>query len=219
MRVLHAVRSDAFAGVERYVARLAEAQSERGDSVLVIGGDSGAMRSETPRHVGHVPAATVVRTTLGDPGSPRAARPDVVHVHMTAAETAGAIALLGTRGAPRRRRGTSVSGQGEQPPCAWRPVGRSTRRRPDRREPVGRRTGRGRSVVIHPGVPVLPSPAPLPHASEVVLVAQRLEPEKHTELAVDAFAESGLADAGWRLEIAGTGRCTTSSRILPCGAG
>ena len=39
----------------------------------------------------------------------------------------------------------------------------------------------------------------------VVLVAQRLEREKHTDVAVRAFAASGLADAGWRLKIAGDG--------------
>ncbi len=64
MRVLHAVRSDAFAGVERYVARLADAQSERGDHVFVIGGDSRAMRRETARAASAlVPAATVASTT------------------------------------------------------------------------------------------------------------------------------------------------------------
>ncbi len=63
----------------------------------------------------------------------------------------------------------------------------------------------GDSVVIHPGVPVLPDPAPLESRDRVVLVAQRLEAEKQTVLALEAFAESGLADSGWRLEVAGTG--------------
>ena len=39
VRVLHAVRSDAFAGVESHVARLACAQAASGDEVVVIGGD------------------------------------------------------------------------------------------------------------------------------------------------------------------------------------
>ena len=38
-----------------------------------------------------------------------------------------------------------------------------------------------------------------------MLVAQRLEPEKETDVAVTAFAGSGLADRGWRLELAGDG--------------
>ena len=62
VRVLHAVRSDAFAGVERYVARLADAQSARGDHVFVIGGETHARCVARLRtRVGHVPAATVVR--------------------------------------------------------------------------------------------------------------------------------------------------------------
>ncbi len=38
-----------------------------------------------------------------------------------------------------------------------------------------------------------------------MLVCQRLEPEKQTALAVEAFALSGLVDGGWHLVIAGTG--------------
>jgi len=48
----------------------------------------------------------------------------------------------------------------------------------------------------------------VPRASDrdqVILVAQRLEPEKRTDLALRAFAASGLADSGWRLDIAGDG--------------
>ena len=36
-------------------------------------------------------------------------------------------------------------------------------------------------------------------------MAQRLQPEKHSEVGLRAFARSGLADAGWALEIAGVG--------------
>ena len=60
---------------ERYVARLADAQSERGDDVFVIGGDTREMRRETPLRVGHVPAATVARTTLAIVGRSRAPGP------------------------------------------------------------------------------------------------------------------------------------------------
>ena len=42
-----------------------------------------------------------------------------------------------------------------------------------------------------------------PDREPVVLVAQRLEPEKDTDVAVRAFALSGLAGRGWRLEVAG----------------
>jgi glycosyltransferase involved in cell wall biosynthesis len=47
-----------------------------------------------------------------------------------------------------------------------------------------------------------------------VLVAQRLEAEKRTDLAIEAFAVSGLADRGWRLEIAGDGAERTALEWL-----
>jgi glycosyltransferase involved in cell wall biosynthesis len=39
----------------------------------------------------------------------------------------------------------------------------------------------------------------------VVLVAQRLWPEKDTDVAIRAFSASGLASEGWRLVVAGDG--------------
>jgi glycosyltransferase involved in cell wall biosynthesis len=36
-------------------------------------------------------------------------------------------------------------------------------------------------------------------------MAQRLQPEKRTRVGLQAFAASGLADMGWRLQIAGAG--------------
>ena len=44
-----------------------------------------------------------------------------------------------------------------------------------------------------------------PHDEPVVLVAQRLEAEKDTATALRAWARSGLAEAGWRLVVAGRG--------------
>ena len=41
--------------------------------------------------------------------------------------------------------------------------------------------------------------------SRTVLMAQRLQPEKRTRIGLAAFAASGLADDGWRLQIAGAG--------------
>jgi glycosyltransferase involved in cell wall biosynthesis len=39
----------------------------------------------------------------------------------------------------------------------------------------------------------------------VILIAQRLQPEKRTAVGLTAFARSGLAAAGWTLQIAGIG--------------
>ena len=62
----------------------------------------------------------------------------------------------------------------------------------------------GSSTVIHPGVPeahLVPAERRRPAA----LIAQRLEPEKGTDLALQAFAASGLAAKGWVLQVAGDG--------------
>ena len=42
-------------------------------------------------------------------------------------------------------------------------------------------------------------------APQIVLVAQRLEPEKDTDVALRAWAESGLGQRGWELHVAGAG--------------
>jgi glycosyltransferase involved in cell wall biosynthesis len=61
------------------------------------------------------------------------------------------------------------------------------------------------STMIHPGVEpgVLGDPAA---RRRTVLVAQRLQPEKHTEVAVRAFVASRIWQQDWSLEIAGTGQ-------------
>ena len=63
----------------------------------------------------------------------------------------------------------------------------------------------GASTVVLSGVRPEPDRVAAVDRLPVVLVAQRLEREKHTDVAVRAFAASGLADAGWRLTIAGDG--------------
>jgi glycosyltransferase involved in cell wall biosynthesis len=67
-------------------------------------------------------------------------------------------------------------------------------------------------VVIPNGVPA--PPAPGRERRPVVLVAQRLEPEKDTPTALRAFAASGLATRGWRLHVAGRGRQEAALRAL-----
>ena len=48
MRVVHVIRSDGFAGVERHVAVLARAQAANGDDVVIIGGDRDRMTATLP---------------------------------------------------------------------------------------------------------------------------------------------------------------------------
>lgn len=202
-RIVHAVRSDGFAGVEQFVLRLAVAQAGEGHTVVVVGGDPGRMRPAlTAVGVEHVPAARtmdVVRALR-----PRIRRVDVVNTHMTAADVAGVVAsgtrrrpaLVATRhfARPRGRVGplpidALVSHRIDAEIAISAAVAAS----------VGRPT-----TVVHAGVDGRP-PGDGRARDRTVLIAQRLEPEKHTALAVRAFAESGLAMEGWTLEVAGDG--------------
>jgi glycosyltransferase involved in cell wall biosynthesis len=64
----------------------------------------------------------------------------------------------------------------------------------------------GTSVVAHPGTPDVGDGPGGPDRERLVLVAQRLEPEKRTDLALDAWRRSGLSADGWRLVVAGAGQ-------------
>src|SRR4051812_44876068 len=86
--VAQVIRSDAFAGVERYVCDVSGALAERGWRVKVLGGAVSRMRAELPDSVVHHPAETTgaaIRALLDRP------HPHIVHVHMTAAEFAAAV--------------------------------------------------------------------------------------------------------------------------------
>ncbi len=61
LHVVHAVRSDAFAGVERYVATVAAELASRGHRVTVIGGDPPSM--QTAIGAGHDVTVVAAATT------------------------------------------------------------------------------------------------------------------------------------------------------------
>lgn len=206
MRIVHLVRSDAWAGVERHVTTLAVAQSGRGDQVTVIGGDPTHVRAALDGHgVAYAPATTVLEGTRALVRAGRPTRPDVVHVHMTAAELAAALAVplrsvpvVTTRHFGQRRGGSVLT----------RPLLRLGAHRLGASIAISRYVAdhvEDGAVVIHPGVPPLDVDAGAQHRERTVLVAQRLEPEKHTDVAVRAFAEAGVARDGWRLVVAGDG--------------
>ena len=142
VRILHAIRSDAFAGVESHVARLARAQLAAGDEVLVLGGDPDRMTDAAGPGVRTRPAATVtqVLATVRQ----WASQADVVHAHMTAAEIACATALVGVRHAPRRH--PALRPRPRQQPRLGRRGGsrRPPGRRPDRDQSLRGRDDRGR---------------------------------------------------------------------------
>lgn len=199
--VVHVVCTDAFAGVERYVTTLARTQDDAGTRVLVLGGSPDRMPVELAgTRVGWASAGTVRRTAR----TLRALRPQVVHAHMTAAELAAVLAARAPVVVTRHfaaRRGSSATA---------RAAGRFVTRRVAAQVAISTFVAdrvEGPSTVAHPGVPTVEASDTLPPAGRapVVLIAQRLEPEKRTALGLHLWAASGLADHGWRLDIAGDG--------------
>ncbi len=219
MRIVHAVRSDGFAGVEQHVARLATAQRDAGHQVRVLGGDPLAMASALARaDVQQLKAATVADVVSG---LARCRAADLVHLHMTAAELAAVLVrpalrapLVATRHFAGRR---GASGPG-------RLVAPLIGRRLAAQIAISRFVSEqveGASTVVYPGLPVRSTVVPASRRVPVVLVVQRLEREKESDLAVRAFAASGLVDRGWSLLVVGDGtrRADLESLAVELGLG
>lgn len=220
LRILHVIRSGEFAGVEQFVRRLASAQAGAGHRVAVVGGAPAQLRDPLrAAGVGFRPArftAAVVTAALSN--SPRV---DVINSHMTAADIGAVIgrtmahtrpAIVSTRHFAQRRGSTGPSGM-------YRLIERSI----DQELSISRAVAEAigvESTIVHPGVARIDARAEA-RRERTVLIAQRLEREKHTELGIRAFAASGLADQGWTLEIAGTGAEATALRAMadPLGLG
>ncbi len=197
--VAHVVRSDSFAGVEQSIVDVATEQHRRGWRVAVVGGEPARMRAELPPGVLHLPGQTVARAyrsllTLGTV--------EVVHAHMTAAEIVAAAAKprLGARLVTTRHfagpRGSSL---------AARALGERAARRIDAEVAISEFVAtsiEGPSLVVHNGVRQSNG-----HAArdQTVLVLQRLEDEKQTDVALQAWSASELPGKGWQLLIHGRG--------------
>lgn len=196
MKVLHVLRSDGFAGVERHIAVLAAAQESLGHDVTVIGGDQAKMRSA----LGNARVQLAPGNTVGEVivQARRHGDVDLVHAHMTAAEFAASIStrkpIVVTRHFARTR-GASAAG---------RLAGRLVRQRANAQIAISKYVAQavdGPAAVVYPGVEQVDSP--IASRSPDVLVVQRLQPEKNTDIALRAFAAG--APPGWRLKIAGDG--------------
>ncbi|GAA2032869.1 hypothetical protein GCM10009819_16150 [Agromyces tropicus] len=206
LRILHAVRSDGFSGVEQFVLRLARTQAADGHEVHVIGGDPPRMRPGLDEAgVAHTPAARTMEVR-------RAVRRladevDVVNTHMTAADVA-TVAALATRRRARRPAAVATCHfarpRGRVGPV---PIDALVRGRIDAQVSISAAVAAavaGPSTVVHTGIE--PRPAGAPGSRErTVLMAQRLQPEKRTDVGVRGFAASGLAAQGWTLDVAGIG--------------
>ena len=216
LRIMHAISSDRFAGVEQFVRRLAIRQAQDGHDVHVIGGAAAHMESPlSAAGVAYEPAATLravfhaVRSML--------AASDVVNTHMTDADIAVVAARISSRADPAivstrhfaQRRGSI----GPRLPY------RFVERRIDAEISISKAVAAAvevPSTVVYPGVERVAEADPTTRR-RTVLVAQRLQPEKHTALGLRAFAASGLASLGWVLEIAGSGSDEQSLRTLADG--
>ncbi len=196
--MIHAVRSDAFAGVERYIVEAAKELVHRGIDVAVVGGDATSMRA-------HLPPAAEWRaaSTTRDVGRAlRAMAPaDLVHVHMTAAELAAALVLPRRTPVVATRHFAGSRGSGPVAPLLRRAIERRLTTEIAISEFVAGSCAT-RPVVIHNGTPEAP---PVAGDEPLVVVVQRLQPEKRTADALRVWQLSGLHEHGWRLAIAGGG--------------
>lgn len=199
--MVHVVVTTAFAGVERYLTYVTPALVGRGLRITVVGGEPAAMAAGLEgTGVDFVPAPTAI-------AAGRAVvrlRPDVVHAHMSLAEAAS-VATKHFHGAPlvatrhfAARRGSSTLGRLVAPVLA---------RNIDREIAISSYVA---SAIEDSTTPIViphavPNAEAGPHDASIVLVAQRLESEKDSRTALEAWALSCLADRGWRLSVAGDG--------------
>lgn len=205
--VVHVVVTDNFAGVERYVATVASGLARRGWTVTVLGGEVSVMRAGLEPGVEHH-GVSGIRSTLRQLA--RCQRVDLVHAHLTAAELAATVVapilrvpVLATRHIAARRGSTMV--------------GRIVAPLIHRRLAAQLAPSRYVADLIGEDCRVLPNGVPDRPRSEApreptILVLQRLEPEKSTDVALTAFAASGLAQRGWRLVVAGRGSLEAALR-------
>lgn len=209
MRVAHLVCTSAFAGVERHVATLSAGLARAGLEVTMVGGDGERARAD----LGDSGATWLPGPDLraGAAALARLGRLDIVHAHMTAAETVAVATaplhrarVVATRHFARRR-GSSPAGRLAAPV-----LGRAIAAQLAPSAYVAASV-EGAVSVIPAGVPDAPAGT---HAERVVLVVQRLEREKDTPTALRAFAASGLAGDGWALHVVGQGSEERALRVL-----
>lgn len=205
--VVHIVATTKFAGVERYITYVAPGLVDAGFRVTVIGGDEVLMRSVLdPAGVTHLSYQSLRRAGAAI----RRLDADVVHAHMTSAEL---TAVLGAR---RHTKIVSTRHFATRRGSRWstRTVDRLVRTRLHQQISISQfvadEIGQP-SLVIPNGVPDQPAGR---HDERIVLACQRLEDEKRTDVAVRAWARSGLARQGWTLQIAGTGAELDTLRAL-----
>ena len=194
------VTTDQFAGTERYVVEVSRRLTELGHEVF-IGGEPAVMARLLLPQVRWQPgsdAKQALRALLGG------GRRDIVHSHLTKSDFVALMAAPVTGG-------KRISTRHITAPRGFTPLARClavlVRRLLAREIAVSAWTSgqleRPTDLVLLNGVRFEPD-VEQPRR-DVVLVAQRLTPDKDTATALRAWAGSGLAAQGWRLALAGAG--------------
>lgn len=205
MRITHVVCTPNFAGVERHIAVLAAAQHDAGHEVTVLGGDQERMRAAIGRPTVQLLAAPTPAAALRHLAGTAGRRADVVATHMTTADvTALASPALARTPIVSTRHFAAPRGSTRAARVLTERIQRGLAAEIAVSEHIAGAIDVD-ATVIHPGVPDRPDGRSASTRDRTVLVAQRLEAEKATDVAVAAFAASGLADRGWRLVVAGDG--------------
>ncbi|UNK70141.1 glycosyltransferase [Microbacterium sp. H1-D42] len=201
LRILHVMVSDRFAGVEQFVRRLASTQAADGHQVYVAGGAPEMLaRPLQDADVRFAPAANL-REALK---AIRSTEVDVVNSHMTSADLAAVLSRLAGRQRPAlvSTRHFAMRRGSRGPAAAYRLIERML----DAEIAISKAVADSihvPSTIVYPGVDPVDAEGAV--RERTVLMAQRLQPEKDTALGIRAFAVSGIADEGWRLQIAGVG--------------
>lgn len=199
MRITHLVCTDAFAGVEQYVAYVGRQQAADGHTVTVLGGSPADMRAAIANpEVTWLPAASVLAAQRALVRTPA----DLVHVHMTAAEIAAvSTKLLHRQPIVATLHFAQPRGAGRRQAPVYRAMGRFLDAQIAISAFVAERSEVEPEVILN-GVPW---DIPPRNRRPVVFMAQRLEREKDTATALNAWALAGLWAKGWTLDIAGAG--------------
>ena len=171
----------------------------------------GARLGDTVPHTVATTTAELARSLV------RSGRVDLVHVHMTAAEVAGVVA------APRHR-GSLVSTRHFSGPRGASALGRAFAPLISRAlalqlsvsQAVADSIGEP-STVLHGAVPSRHEP--VGPRRPTVMVLQRLEREKETELALRAWSRARARQRGWTLEVAGDGSLRSELEALAASLG
>lgn len=215
MRIAEVVTTGSFAGTERYAVEVGAELARRGHDVLVVGGEPVVMQRIVVPPVTWAPGATpaeALRSLV------KGGRRDIVHSHITKADFV-ALAAAPVVGGARisTRHITARRGYGAPAARLAKVVRWAMARELAVSQFVADAVESPVDTVILNGVE--PVPDVTTGRERTVLVAQRLEGEKQTDVALAAWAAAGLGRQGWRLAIAGSGGQETALRAQAAALG